>query len=308
MRIFLGIDTSCYTTSVAVADEKQNIICNKKIPLEVAQGNKGLQQSQAVFLHIKNLTKLFRENHIFSYGAIDGVCVSEKPRPQEGSYMPVFTVSAMAGAMTASLTGADVFYATHQEGHLAAALIGKMMPQNFLAAHVSGGTTEILEVKNCSSGFEIGLVGATKDIAAGQVIDRLAQKLRFPFPGGKHMEDCAKKSQKDLHFKISVKACNMNFSGIEAQSQRAAERENDCDVCRSVLLAVARTLEESLLAAQKQTGLHDILLFGGVMSNLLIRDHISSKIEGVRFAEVEYSADNAAGLAVLAAQHKGGTK
>ena len=43
MNIFLGIDTSCYTTSVALADETQKIICNIKIPLEVAQGKKGLQ-------------------------------------------------------------------------------------------------------------------------------------------------------------------------------------------------------------------------------------------------------------------------
>ncbi len=308
MNIFLGIDTSCYTTSVALADETQKIICNIKIPLEVAQGKKGLQQSQALFLHIRNLTKIFKENHFSSYGNIAGICVSDKPRPQEGSYMPVFLASTLAGAVAGSMAGAEVLYATHQEGHLAAALIGKRMPEHFLAAHVSGGTTELLDVVSKKDGIAIEIIGATKDIAAGQVIDRLAQKLKFPFPGGRHVEECARKSSNDLQFKCSTDGCDMNFSGVEAQAMKAVEREAAPDICRSALLSIAKTLEKTLLAAREKTSVKNCLLFGGVMSNLLIREHISSKIEEVQFANVEYSADNAAGLAVLAAQKKGGTK
>lgn len=304
MTAYLGIDTSCYTTSVAAADDKCHILCNIKIPLEVVTGMKGLQQSQAVFLHIRNFQKIFEENRLCEYGSFGGICVSTKPRPQEGSYMPVFTAGAMVGTALSSVLGTPLFHATHQEGHLSAALIGKTMPQRFLAAHVSGGTTEILEVRQKKEGFDIRLLGGTLDIAAGQVIDRFAQKMGLPFPGGKHIEALAKNGA-DLNFKISTKEMNINFSGLETQALRAIKVNADKDICCSVLRGIAISLERVLKDAAMRTGLTDFLLFGGVMSNVIIRDYLLQKLDGVQFAQIEYSSDNAAGLAVLAAQMKG---
>lgn len=301
MTAYLGIDTSCYTTSAAVADGGRRILCSIKIPLEVAKGNKGLQQSQAVFLHIQNFRALFETNGLGKYGPFGGVCVSEKPRPQEGSYMPVFTVGDMVGTALANVLGVPLFRATHQEGHLAAALIGTEMPERFLAAHVSGGTTEILEAGRGGDSFDIRLIGRTLDIAAGQVIDRLAQKLGLSFPGGKHVEALAG-SGKDLKFKISTSNTDINFSGLETQALRALETEAREDVCYSVLRGIALSLERVLRKAADASGLHDFLLFGGVMSNRMIRAWLLRSLSGVRFAEIEYSSDNAAGLAVLAAQ------
>ena len=301
MGVYLGIDTSCYTTSAALADEKENILCSIKIPLEVAQGKKGLQQSQAVFLHIKNLRRIFEENDFSAYGKIEAVCVSETPRPCEGSYMPVFSVSAAAGAMTAGVTGAQLFYATHQHGHIAAAMIGKTMPKRFLAVHVSGGTTEILSVCAQNGIENIEIVGATLDISAGQVIDRLAQKLGFSFPGGRQVEDCADSATKSILFKTSVSGMNMNFSGLEAQAFRACNEMTPGDICSGVLDAIAKTLDKAIGNAIRKTGIEDVLLFGGVMSNRRIRKYLAENLKKAQFAEIEYAADNAAGLAVLAA-------
>ncbi|MEG0784653.1 MAG: hypothetical protein RR389_04430 [Christensenella sp.] len=307
MTAYLGIDTSCYTTSVAIADNSQQILCNIKIPLEVEQGKKGLQQSQAVFLHIRNFTKMFEENQLTAYAPFNGICVSEKPRPCNDSYMPVFTVGTMVGQAVASITGAPLFCATHQEGHLWAALIGKTMPKRFIAAHVSGGTTEILDVtRENDSTFSIKILGGTLDIAAGQLIDRFAQKIELPFPGGRHIETLAENGA-DLAFKHSVCGCDINFSGIEAQALRAVGGEDHADICYSILLSIAVSLEHAVKNATQKTGLQDVLLFGGVMSNKLIRTYLSKKLDRIQFAEIEYSSDNAAGLAVLAAQ-KGATK
>ena len=51
---YLGIDTSNYTTSVAVADEDGQIVANLKAPLPVKEGERGLRQSDALFAHTKN--------------------------------------------------------------------------------------------------------------------------------------------------------------------------------------------------------------------------------------------------------------
>ena len=60
-NIFVGIDTSCYTTSFAVSDSGGNIIFNYRKILEVAKGNCGLRQSDAVFAHIKNFSRFFEK-------------------------------------------------------------------------------------------------------------------------------------------------------------------------------------------------------------------------------------------------------
>ena len=95
--VFLGIDTSCYTTSVALTDVTGRILLNQRKMLPVKPGACGLRQSDAVFEHIKNLSDFFEQLDLSSYGTIKAVCASEAPRPQTGSYMPVFLVSTAFG-------------------------------------------------------------------------------------------------------------------------------------------------------------------------------------------------------------------
>ena len=54
-RVVLGIDTSCYTTSAALADENSQIVAFSRKLLPVQAGERGLRQSEAVFAHIKQL-------------------------------------------------------------------------------------------------------------------------------------------------------------------------------------------------------------------------------------------------------------
>ena len=53
MPLFLGIDTSNYTTSVAVYDSEKGEIIQEKMLLPVKEGQLGLRQSDAVFHHTK---------------------------------------------------------------------------------------------------------------------------------------------------------------------------------------------------------------------------------------------------------------
>lgn len=49
MAKFLGIDTSCYTTSAAVYDSTEGIVGESRIILSVKAGKRGLSQSEMVF-------------------------------------------------------------------------------------------------------------------------------------------------------------------------------------------------------------------------------------------------------------------
>ncbi len=305
--ITVGIDTSCYTTSLAACTFAGDICLQKKLMLPVATGEKGIRQSDAVFAHIKNLQTLLAQTDFAALGEIKAVAASCAPRPAEGSYMPVFMVSKTVGMAFASAVGARFIETTHQHAHIYAALIGQHVKPPFLAAHLSGGTSEILRVEELAPMSGIEILGATKDIPAGQLVDRIGNRLGFPFPCGPAVEECAQKAAGTLQFKASVAGKSFHFSGVEAQAMRALNAgESRSQVCHAAQAAIAKTIARALIAAGKETGIQTALLFGGVICNAMIKGLIAEKLtaEGMeaRFADKQYSADNAAGLARMAGE------
>ncbi|HOS50586.1 MAG TPA: hypothetical protein PLI10_04120, partial [Bacillota bacterium] len=88
----LGIDTSCYTTSVALSQDGE-VAADLRKKLEVEEGGLGLRQSEALYNHIRNLPDLVDRAFTVARRSgivVDSVAVSSWPRRVEGSYMPVF--------------------------------------------------------------------------------------------------------------------------------------------------------------------------------------------------------------------------
>lgn len=90
MKVYLGIDTSAYTTSIAAVDENLSILADERILLKVEPGKRGLRQSEALFLHIKNLPQLVKKLDHQLYENTQALAVSARPRNVANSYMPVF--------------------------------------------------------------------------------------------------------------------------------------------------------------------------------------------------------------------------
>ena len=66
----------------------------------------------------------------------------------DDSYMPVFLVGAGTGRSLAAALRVPFFATTHQRGHLRAARVETGLPEgDFLALHLSGGTTDVLAVR-----------------------------------------------------------------------------------------------------------------------------------------------------------------
>ena len=187
--VVLGIDTSCYTTSVAVKCGEQMLHIKKM--LDVKEGECGLRQSDALFQHIKNLPALFDDLktniNLKEFDHIT-VAVSAKPRTVEGSYMPVFLAGQSFARTVADVLGAKYIETSHQDGHIMAAIYScknySICDEAFLTYHLSGGTTELLLVRKNGNSFECEIVGGTRDLPAGQFIDRIGVKLGMQFPCG----------------------------------------------------------------------------------------------------------------------------
>ena len=305
MAIYLGIDTSNYTTSVAAVDDSGVIVADERIILNVEQGKRGLRQSDALFLHIKNLPVLFKK--IGSLGKISAVGVSTTPRRTEGSYMPVFLSGYACASAIAETHGAKLLEFSHQEGHLRAGKLNlaQDLPDRFYAVHLSGGTTEILNVKCEGARFSSEIIGGTQDISAGQLVDRIGVKLGLPFPCGKELEKLAAKSDSPLKFKLSAKECFVSFSGVEAQAMRAADNDTlPCDLARGILFAISDTLSKAFKSVLAQYNERPILLAGGVASNQIIRTRLEKEFgDLVLFSDPKYATDNAVGIALMAKEN-----
>ena len=192
-EVFIGIDTSNYTTSVAILSVNGDLIANKKLLLPVKQGERGLRQSDALFSHTVNLPMTMKSiEPLIKDREIVAVGVSARPRNQDGSYMPCFLAGVSVAQGISTALGIPLYQFSHQCGHIMAAVHSsgswELLDDEFAAFHISGGTTELVKVKKSDNGFIADIIGETADLNAGQVIDRVGVYLGLPFPAGPSVE------------------------------------------------------------------------------------------------------------------------
>ena len=303
---FVGIDTSNYTTSAAICTKAGEVVANLKIPLPVKAGECGLRQSDAVFAHVKNLPAIMQK----LAGELQGmkplaIGVSATPRPQEGSYMPCFLSGIAAGESFAAAADIPLLRFSHQEGHIMAATYSAgamhlLNTERFAAFHVSGGTTEVLLATPHASGFDIELFAATADINAGQAIDRIGVMLGLNFPCGKELEKLAKKNEKKIpKSRVSVKDGYCNLSGLENMATKLWQESGDAAL---VAAFTQQFIADTLIAMTNELNARipnlSIVYAGGVMSNRYLQARLGERAN-TYFAEPQFSADNAAGIALL---------
>ncbi|MGI5893543.1 MAG: peptidase M22 [Candidatus Merdivicinus sp.] len=311
---FIGVDTSNYTTSVAVYSTDSSEIEMEKQLLPTADGALGLRQSDAVFAHVKQLgvvtERLF--NRIGNL-PIQAAGVSAFPRRENGSYMPCFLVGETSMQVYTAVNQIPLYRFSHQEGHIMAALYSAnhmdWIHQPFLAFHVSGGTTDLLLVQPDENFFTIQHIAGSLDLKAGQAVDRVGLMLGLKFPCGPQLSALAAEWTEPIRIKPVLKGLDCCLSGIENKCA-AFQKEGrpKAYIARYCLESIRAALAEMTVHAWKEFGRLPILYAGGVMASDIIRPQMEQDFGGV-FAQPQYSSDNAAGIAILASilYQKGGT-
>lgn len=313
MKTVLGIDTSCYTTSAALVSASGRLVASSRRLLTVEEGERGLQQSQGLFQHIKNLPDMIADVMHQAQGAeICAISASVRPRPAEDSYMPVFRAGESQARAAAALLCVPFYPVSHQEGHVRAAMVGAGIDafRPFLALHLSGGTTEILL---CDRG-ELTLLGGSLDLHAGQLVDRTGVYLHQPFPAGPSLEKLAMRGYEAGQAKgllgVSIKGIDCCMAGAENKIVKWIEegQMSSEEIALEVFDFLCRTIERMIENACEKTGCRQALLAGGVASSTLLREMLNARAKKRRldcrlcYARPELSGDNAVGVALLGAK------
>lgn len=327
----LGIDTSNYKTSAAVTDTDGRVIFDCRRFLKVKKGMRGLRQSEALFQHVNALPEIISQVKTAEPGIWKRICcvaVSSKPRPVEGSYMPAFLAGLSTAGSIAEALEVPCYEFSHQEGHIEAVRYKTPLKDKnrFVCFHFSGGTTEAVLVDNGS----YRIVGGTKDISFGQLLDRTGVMLGMDFPCGEEMDGLASqddfsKPERDMleslgfdDFKIKkvkVKDGYINLSGAETYTANFISGLPDAagmtegqqllvkkKISGEILDLISETIAAMTLDISREQHVDDFLFAGGVSASTNIRNEIGKYLDGkvtYYFGDAGLSTDNAVGISLL---------
>ena len=182
-----------------------------------------------------------------------------------------------------------------------AGVADEMMNRDFIAFHVSGGTTDVLYVRPDKGRFDIEMIGTSLDLHAGQAVDRVGVAIGLKFPCGRELESlaatCTEKIPKP---RTCVKGLDCHLSGLENLALGLYEKTGDKALVAAYTLDfIGKTLAE--LSAEVRLRYPDVPMVyaGGVMSNRRIQAMLGKQFDHTYFSEPAFSADNAAGIALL---------
>lgn len=310
--ITLGIESSCDDTSAALVADGRELLSNvisSQIDIHALYG--GVVPEIASRNHLQNINTVidaaFREAGL-AFTDVDLVGVTNGPGLIGALLVGVSAAKAIAYTVDRPIVGVH-----HLQGHISANYIAyPELEPPFTALVVSGGNTDIIDVRGYN---DLNLLGASRDDAAGEAMDKVARVLGLGYPGGPKIDRLAKKGDPHaVEFKrvlLEKDSFDFSFSGLKTQvinyvhgCQQRGETIRGEDVAASFQLAVMEVIVQKGIAAAKACGRDKLALAGGVAANSLLRQLMEEACarENIAFYRPEpiLCTDNAAMIASAA--------
>ncbi|MDO4686237.1 MAG: tRNA (adenosine(37)-N6)-threonylcarbamoyltransferase complex transferase subunit TsaD [Corynebacterium sp.] len=317
--IVLGVESSCDETGVGIvrvtygpgSEPSYEVLANVVASsMEQHARFGGVIPEIASRAHLESIVTVMR--------AALAEAQIEKPDVVAATVGPGLAGALLVGASAAkgyaAAWGIPFYGVNHLGGHIAVASLEGEPLSHAVALLVSGGHTQLLEVK----GTDVRELGSTLDDAVGEAYDKVARLLRLGYPGGPIVDKLAKRGEATIEFprglmKKSDSRYDFSFSGLKTAVARyieAAERANDVvsveNVCASFQEAACDVLTKKAIWACNDTGAKVLLLGGGVAANSRLRDLAAERCAAagveLRVPSFHLCTDNGVMIATLAAQ------
>jgi N6-L-threonylcarbamoyladenine synthase len=285
----LGIETSCDESAVAVLDGDGRVeasLLSSQIEAHAPYG--GVVPELASREHLRALPYLAKQALESVGGPIDMVAVTAGPGLIGALLVGVRFAAAFAWGRGLPLVAVD-----HLEGHLVSALLhldgqpARPEPDRVLALVASGGHSSWYLMDR---GSRIRL-GRTRDDAAGESFDKVAQVLGLGYPGGPVIDALARRGDASAvplpQPRLKDAPFDFSFSGLKSAAIRWIREhdihsDNGDDESTSVVCDLAASFEnavvEQLLAPLPElAAIHHpqlITASGGVAANSLLRKRL----------------------------------
>lgn len=312
--ILLGIESSCDDTAAAVVEDGVRILSSVvSSQIELHQRYGGVVPELASRKHAEAIvpvvTEALRKADI-EMGQVDAIAVTRGPGLVGCLLVGFSFAKACSYALGIPWIGVD-----HLEGHLNSIFLEPDPPPfPFVSLLVSGGHTSIYHV---TSHADYGLMGQTRDDAAGEAYDKVAKMLGLGYPGGRIIDRLAKEGDpKKIRFPrtfLNKSEFDFSFSGLKTAVNRYLQthpetfREQTHDIVAGFQEAVVTVLSYKIVRAAVSKGCRHLSVVGGVAANSRLREKVSQDAAKrgiqVHLPSIALCGDNAAMIAGIGYHH-----
>jgi len=257
----LGIETSCDETAAAVVLRRGagdgEILSNLvRAQLDDHRPYGGVVPEIAARAHVDVLDTLISqtlEQAGLELDDIDGIAATAGPGLIGGLLAGLTMAKALAAAR-----GLPLLAVNHLEGHALTVGLTEGLTPPYLLLLVSGGHTQLLDVRDAGS-YE--RLGTTLDDALGEAFDKTAKLLGLDYPGGPEVEKHAltgDPARFDFPRPLLGRAePHFSFSGLKTAVRRQAMNlgalsdKDIADLCASFERAVCEVVADRTATAMK---------------------------------------------------------
>ncbi len=304
--VVLGIETSCDETSAAVLIRRNGQPVEASLVIlsqDIHRVFGGVVPELASRAHLRAIGPVvehaLREADV-TMDDVDAIAVTSGPGLVGSLLVGVCYAKGLAAARQCALVGVH-----HLEGHVfAPTLEDPSLEPPFVALVVSGGHTLLLDVPEWG---RYGLLGQTRDDAAGEAFDKVASMLDCAYPGGPEIERLAGQGENRFDFPRPMigDGFDFSFSGLKTAVLHAVRALDDigphrADLAASFQAAAFDVLTAKVRAGVEATGYKQVVLGGGVACSRTLARQMTAHLTGVAsvtVAEPRLNADNAAMIA-----------
>lgn len=283
MRTILAFETSCDDTAVAIVAENGAILGEAVYSqLECHAPYGGVVPEIGSRAHIEQIgfvtREVFRRANLTPH-EIDAVAATFAP----GLLGPLLVGAQFAKGFALSIAK-PLIAIHHIEGHI---LSGAGEPEfcepPFVALVVSGGHTALYA---CDEHYSMTCLGETLDDAAGEAFDKIGRALGLRYPAGKLIDDLSQSgSPRRFSFPKPMRhhdSLDFSFSGLKTSAldvvrqHGALDGQAMADFCAGLSDVIAESLCERAMKAVAQSGVHALVVGGGVAANSHLRAKLMS--------------------------------
>ncbi|MGH7387943.1 MAG: tRNA (adenosine(37)-N6)-threonylcarbamoyltransferase complex transferase subunit TsaD [Candidatus Rokuibacteriota bacterium] len=282
--IILGIESSCDETAAAVLAGGRRVLADVVASQDAIHAPYGgVVPELASRRHLEVVVPVV-ERAMADAGVkladLDGIAVTRGPGLVGSLLIGLSVAKSLAWAGRKPLVGVN-----HLEGHVYAAFLTDDPPEHpFLALVVSGGHTALYHAQ---APLRYGLVGQTRDDAAGEAFDKVAKLLGLGFPGGPAIQRAAERGDpRAIPFPLAQmtdQSRDFSFSGIKTSASLYVKRRAPlsdaqvADVAASFQAAVVKMLVRKTVRAALHLGVKRVVLTGGVAANGPLRQSLRAE-------------------------------
>lgn len=296
--MILSIESSCDDSSIAITEiATKKLIYHKKISQELEHSvYGGVVPELASRLHAEALPRILAECEPW-FDQLKAIAVTNEP----GLGVTLIEGVTMAKALSISLN-IPILPINHLKGHIYSLFIEKEAVLPITVLLVSGGHTQLIEVKSYS---QMETVATTMDDSYGESFDKVAKMMALGYPGGPLIEELAHSGDAGrLSFTVPLWQSPLiafSYSGLKNQVRLAVEA-NGVTAYPDIAAAFQKTATEHLLQKlKKYFKAHPpkrFAIVGGASANLYLRENVMQLLAPYKadlyLSELQYCSDNAA--------------